>query len=111
MCRRFTFGTPIRDQTPNRPIPIRRVSPQLATVPARVPAHSSSRPFEVLLVVRVLQSANKRCSGSDNYILRFLKETPSRAPLNQLTMEDPGGLRELEIRAINGGNRRRCKFA
>ncbi|CAG7908430.1 unnamed protein product [Brassica rapa] len=26
-------------------------------------------------------------------------------------MEDPGGLRELENRAIYGGNRRRCKFA
>ncbi|KAF3508304.1 hypothetical protein F2Q69_00004178 [Brassica cretica] len=29
-------------------------------VPVRVPARSNSRPFEVLLVVRFLQSANKR---------------------------------------------------
>ncbi|KAF3532347.1 hypothetical protein DY000_02041673 [Brassica cretica] len=54
-----------------------------------------------------LSVAAAMCSGSDNYLIRFLKETPSRAPLNQLTMEDPGGLRELEIRAIYDGNRRR----
>ncbi|KAF3527410.1 hypothetical protein DY000_02042126 [Brassica cretica] len=53
---RPTSSAHIRDQTPNHPIPIRRVSPQHATVPAR----PISCPFEVLLVVRVLQSAKQR---------------------------------------------------
>ncbi|KAF3598850.1 hypothetical protein F2Q69_00038768 [Brassica cretica] len=53
---RLTSLAHIHDQTPNHPIPIRRVSPQQATVTAR-PISCS---FEVLLVVRVLQPAKQR---------------------------------------------------